>query len=141
MYPPPAMYAKNAKRPHLVYSSSMFQPSLTKPDSATQYKSTFKSCNSLSQNSGKSIRNNPKPNIKRSQSIKRAQFQICSQSAGGVETISAQRKVLSTQTSDEVPKGSDNFGEKNSVTNLSRQFYSLISISSQVKSYNKVKYF
>jgi hypothetical protein len=107
------MYTKNARRPHHVHSSSMFQPSLTRPDQAKQYKSTFKSCNSLSQNSGKSIRNHPKPNIKRSQSIRRSQFQIRSQSAGGVETISAPRKVLSTKTSDEVPKGSESLGKKN----------------------------
>ena len=140
------MYTKNAKRPQLVHSSSMFQPSLTKPDPAPQYKSSLStsSCNSLSQSSRKPIKSNHKPNFQRSQSIRRSQFQIRSQSAGGAETNSAHRKVLSTQASDDAPdrkESSDSLVERHSVTILSRHFYSLMSRSSQVKISNKVKYF
>ena len=131
------------KKPSLVHSLSMFQPSLSKSGQSPPFTSpntykpplfTTSSCNSISENSRRSTRRTKRQMSTRSHSGRRSQFQSRSQSIGGVGAPQVNR--LSTHSSQEGVEQRGSLGsiveKTTSLGSFSQHFSSLMSISSQV---------
>ena len=132
------------KKPTLVHSLSMFQPSLLSKagqsppfTSSNTYKPplfTTSSCNSIPENSRRSTRRTKRQISTMSHSGRRSQFQSRSQSIGGVGAPQVNR--LSTHSSQEGVEQKGSLGsiveKTSSLASFSQHFSSLMSISSQV---------